>query len=153
LRGVTSRLSSRPLLKLGSVLEYFQAFGSAILVSRSLPGLCCAGEVFPKTLCDKPELRFVRYPLIPLPSPSEFLTKLPAWLVWDWYQLSASLGVLFPSAYLRQRSLLTPGLPHPARSARKVSHLLSGLLLLCLFWVYFTPVPLLGFSLQGFPFW
>jgi len=125
------------------------------LVSRALFDLWSRdliSEVFPDTPCTH-FLKSECDPLVPLPSPTEYLSTQPGPVYLrsrsrDPLQTaysprpnnrshpcattkppSASPGVLFPSAYVSTRSPLNPGLPHPARSAREVSHLLSGLLL------------------------
>lgn len=66
-------------------------------------------------------------PLVELSSLSEFLSIKASAIL---FKERASRGVFLSSAHTRIRSSLYTGLPHLLRSALKVFHLFSGLLLL-----------------------
>jgi hypothetical protein len=80
-----------------------------------------------------------RCPLVPLPSPAESLPTQPGPVYLRHRAVAAaacfrrlpgaSPGVCVPAACVSAGSPLALGLPHPARSAHRVSHPRSGLLL------------------------
>jgi hypothetical protein len=124
--------------------------------SLTCSGLSC--KVFLKTSDIYPVAGSECHPLVPLPSPSEFYPQRTRLRMYRGGQtalrnllLSASPGVLVPTAFYGTGSPYNSGLPHPTHSALRVSTLpavfvspiLPGL---------FHPGTLLGFSLQSLPF-
>jgi len=136
-----------------------RGFGSAVLVSRSLSGLGVgypASEVFPKTpRCRSDRICGLRSRTVTVSFRVSGLTSGLGGLGLAEAVLAtqgASPGVSFPFSVSQAREPALPGFASPGTFRSRGFAPPQRLTSPSPSWVCFTPVPLLGFPLQGLPF-